>query len=236
MLKFLICDDNKNTLDCLSKMLEGIFVKNDLNAKIVYETTCANEVLSYIKDNSIDVFVLDINLKSDITGIDIAKQIRVNDKDCYIIFTTGHSEFVFMAYKLKTFDYLCKPISKDCLEDTILRLFNDLHSSTLCRKYIKLDNKNTLIDKNEIDYIKRNGMKIIFQTNSKAYETYSSFIKLQPQLPNNFVRCHKSYIANINNITKLEPSSNLIYFKNNTTCDIGPKYKENFMKEVHFYE
>ena len=232
MLKFLVCDDNKNTLNSLSKMLEDIFIKNDLNAKIVYKAKDDNDVLTYVKENPVDVFILDIQLKSNMNGLDLAKQIRKNNKNSYFIFVTGHSEFVFMAYKIKTFDYLCKPISKESLEDTILRLFDDIYGNTSCKKYIKLDNKNTLIDENEVDFLKSDGMKVIFQTNSNIYETYSSFAKLQQQLPNNFVRCHKSFIVNIKNIAKLEPASNLIYFKNNQTCDIGPKYKENFLKEV----
>ena len=127
-------------------------------------------------------------------------------------------------------------MAKAALEETILRLFDDITNNNERRTYIRLDNKNTLIDENEVQYIKRDGMKIIFQTKSESYQTYSSFAKLQNQLPKNFIRCHKSYIANINNIIKLEPTSNLIYFKNNITCDIGPKYKEDFMKEVNIYE
>ena len=37
---------------------------------------------------------------------------------------------------------------------------------------------------------------------------------------------------NIDNIDKLEPVSNLIHFKNNATCEIGPKYKKDLMKGV----
>ena len=236
MLNFLICDDNINLLNKLSNMLESIFIQYKLNAQVVFKATNSTDFLSYVKEHPIDVVILDINLNCKLNGLDIAKQIRTYNKDCYLIFATAHSEFVFIAYKFKTFDYLCKPITKQRLKETILRLFDDIYKSNSCKKYIKIDNKNTLIAQKEINYIERDGMKVIFQTNSKSYETYSSFTKLQQQLPKNFVRCHKSFIANINNITKLEPISNLIYFSNNATCDIGPKYKENFMKEVNFDE
>lgn len=233
MLNFIICDDNLNVLNKLSHMFESIFMKNDLKAKIAFKTTKDSELLSYLNENPIDVLVLDINLHSKLNGIEIANTVRKKNKDCYIIFTTAHSEFVFLAYQCKTFDYLCKPITQERLEETVLRLFNDIFGSTSHKKYIRLDNKNTIISENEVQYIKRDGMKVIFHTNSRDYEVYSSFIKLQDQLPNNFVRCHKSFIANVNNIMKLEPASNLIYFKNNTTCDIGPKYKAEFMKGVN---
>ncbi len=235
MLNFVLCDDNFNTLNKLSHMFESVFMKHDLEAKIAFKTTNDTELLSYLKENPIDVLILDINLNAKLNGLEIADKVRKKNKDCYIIFTTAHSEFVFLAYKYKTFDYLCKPITKERLEETVLRLFDDIQESTSHKKYIRIDNKNTIIDENEIQYIKRDGMKVIFHTNSRDYEVYSSFTKLQDQLPNNFVRCHKSFIANVNNITKLEAASNLIYFDDTTTCDIGPKYKDNFMKGVNTY-
>ena len=235
MLNFVICDDTLNALKKLSHMLESIFIENNLDARVVFTTTKADDVLSYINDNPIDVLVLDINLHSDLNGIDIANQVREKNKDCYFIFTTAHPEYVFLAYKCKTFDYLCKPISQECFEETILRLFDDIQKSASNRKYIRLDNKNTIIAESEVHFIKRDGMKIIFHTDSRNYEVYSSFAKIKEQLPNNFIRCHKSFIVNVNNISKLEPSSNLIYFNNNSTCDIGPKYKHDLMKGVDLH-
>lgn len=235
MLSFVICDDNSNTLNQISKMLGTIFVKNDFDANISFKTTSEKELLNYINHNSVDILVLDIQLNSKSTGLDIANKVREHNKNCYIIFTTAHSEFVFLAYQCKTFDYLCKPITKERLEETILRLFEDIKGDTRSNKYIKLDNKNTIINENEIQYIKRDGMKLVFHTPTRNYEAYSSFAKLQKQLPKNFIRCHKSFIANINNIDKLEPISNLVYFKNNSTCEIGPKYKEDFMKGVNLH-
>lgn len=235
MLKFIVCDDNIEVMNKLSNMLESIFLKNDLEAEIVLKTNTGEEILEFAKENLIDVLVLDINLNSKRNGIDIANKVREINKDCYIIFTTAHSEYVFLAYQCKTFDYLCKPITKERFELTILRLIEDISGNSKKIKYIKLDSKNTLINANEIQYIKRDGMKLIFHTSSKDYEVYSSFAKIQNQLPNNFIRCHKSFIANISNISKLEPTGNLIYFKNNATCDIGPKYKTEFMKGVSLH-
>lgn len=234
MLNFIICDDNQNVLNKISHIFESVFMKYDLEAQIAFKTTNTNELLSYLNENPIDVLVLDINLNSKLNGIEIANKLRKEHKKCYIIFTTAHSEYVFLAYKCKTFDFLCKPITKERLEETVLRLFDDIKNNSSNKNYIRLDNKNTIIDGNEVQYIKRDGMKIIFHTISRDYEIYSSFAKLQERLPKNFIRCHKSFIANINNIVKLEPSSNLIYFKDNNYCDIGPKYKDAFMKGVNF--
>lgn len=230
MLKFVICDDNKKILNQLSHIVESLFIKHSFDAEITLATTSGDELLEYINNNEFDVLILDINLHSKLTGLEIAELVRKTNKNCYIIFTTGYLEHVLTAFKYKTFDYICKPVNIERLEETIIRLFEDAVGSKT--KYIQLDNKNTIINQSKIQYIKREGMKLIFHTDNRDYEIYSSFAKIEDELPDNFIRCHKSFIANIDNITKLEPSTNMIYFDNNSTCDIGPKYKSLIMEVI----
>lgn len=230
MLNFVICDDNLNILDKFSKILENIFTKHGYDAKIGLKTDDVDELLDYINDNKTDVLILDINLKSDKTGLEIASKVRERNKDTYFIFTTAHLEYAMMAYKFKTFDYLAKPVTSDRIEETIVRLFNDINGFP--KKYIKIDNKKTIIDEAEILYIKRDGMKLIFHTKSRDYQTYSSFNKIQNSLPKNFIRSHKSYIVNINNIENIDFVTNTISFDSTSTCVIGPKFKDDLIREV----
>lgn len=232
MLRFCILDDNLNVVNKLSSMLETIFINNNFDAEISFKSTKPESFLSFVSTTPIDVLLIDIELKYKLTGIEIANKIREMNKNCYIIFTTGHLEYGLIAYKCKTFDFLPKPITLERLEDTIIRLFNDIKGNH--KNFIRLDNKNTIIEQQQIDYIKRDGTKLVFHTNSREYNVYSSFNKLQDKLPDNFVRCHKSFIANLDNVTKVEPVSNLIFF-DDCFCDIGPKYKNNFMEVFSNY-
>ena len=233
MLNFVLCDDNLTLLDKLSSMFESIFISNKIDATILFSTNKPKDLLDFVSSNKTDVVVLDIQLKSDINGLELAEKIRAINKSCYLIFTTGHMEYTLIAYKLKTFDYLPKPITTERLEETVLRILDDMNG--LSKKYLRIDNKNTLVDENEIHYIKRDAMKLVFHTSEKDYETYSSFNKIQSNLPDNFVRCHKSYIVNINKIVDVEPVSNTIFFNNNSHCFIGPKYKNKFMEVFDSY-
>ena len=233
MLHFVICDDNLNILDKLEKMLENIFTKNNFEAEVSFKSDNSEDVLDYIKHNPSDVFLLDINLKSSKTGLELAEEIRKVKKNSYLIFTTGHLEYAMVAYKYKTFDYIAKPITYDRLEDTVVRLFEDVNG--LNKRYLRIDNKNTLIDESEIQYVKRDGMKLVFHTPSRDYDTYSSFNKFQDRLPKTYIRCHKSCIANINQIKDIEPVSGTITFNDGSTCDIGPKYKSEFMEVLKSY-
>lgn len=227
MLSFVLCDDNLNILNKLSKMLETLFIKHNVDASVEFTSDKADEIYNYVKNNHVDVLILDINLKSKISGIDLAEKIRKDNKSIYIIFSTAHLEYSLVAYSVKTFDYLPKPIAIERLEVTLLRLLED--RELFNKNFIHIDNK-TVIDESEINYIKRDGMKLIFHTDKRTYETYSSFNKLKSLLPDNFVRCHKSYIANINNIQDIQSNTNTILFNNNIPCYIGPKYKNNLME------
>ena len=144
MLNFAICDDNVNILDKFSKILENIFVKHGYDAKVGISTNDVNKLLDYIDDNKTDVLILDINLKADKSGLEVASKVRESNKDTYFIFTTAHLEYAMMAYKFKTFDYLAKPVTSDRLEETIVRLFDDING--LPKRYLKLDNKKTIIE------------------------------------------------------------------------------------------
>ena len=235
MLNFVICDDNLSVLSKLQKMLESLFIKHNKNAQVSFVSDKPKEILHYIKTNETNVAILDIDLKDDISGLDLANIIRKFNKDIYLIFSTAHLEYMLVAYKYKTFDFLPKPLTYERLEETILRLFDDMDAPS--NKYIKLGNKNTLIKQDSINFIHKDGMKLVFHTDTKDYEVYSSFSKIENILPDNFVRCHKSYIANLDKISNVTPSSNVISFNNskNDKCYIGPKYKNNFMEVFNNY-
>lgn len=234
MLNFVICDDEVNMLNRLSTLFEKTFVKNDFSAKIVLKTSDYRKVISYMSSNIVNVVVLDIEFKnSNMNGLNIAEEIRKINKDCYIIFITSHFEYLMQAYDYKTFAYLFKnSLSVDTLSDTLSRLFDDISGNS--RKFLKIDNKGTFIDLNDIQFIEKNGMKLIYHTSHEKFETYNSFSKIEDSLPENFVRCHKSFVVNIDNIANISLSNNSITFKNNDVCYIGPKYKNCFMEVINY--
>lgn len=233
MLNFALCDDNINVLNKFSKILDLIFVNNDLEGNIAFTTSNPNEILEYIKNNPIDVVILDIDLKSKVSGLDIANKIRSINKKIYIIFATAHLEYLMLAYKCKTFDYLAKPISMENLETTILRLFNDINSDESHNSFIKINNRNTLIRADSVYYIEKDRTKLIFKTQNADYSVYSSFNKILDELPSNFKRCHKSFIVNVNNIKEID--NDVIHFVNNNKleCHIGHTYKKNFLEVLN---
>lgn len=234
MLNLVICDDDIHMINKLSLLFEKAFVKNDFDAKIVFKTQNYKELLSFMVSNQVNVVILDIEFKnSTVNGLNIAEEIRKMNKDCYIIFITSHFEYLMEAYDYKTFAYLFKnSLSVDTISTTLNRLFDDISGTS--SKFIKIDTKGTFIDLNDIQFIEKNGMKLVYHTSHSVLDTYNSFSKIESNLPNNFVRCHKSFIANVNNIVHISLTDSTITFKNNEVCYIGPKYKSLLLEVIDY--
>ena len=230
MLNIVLCDDNLSFLKGLEDMLYKLFIKHNLDANISFKTDCTSKLLEHIENNPVDILFLDITLKNKSVGLSVAEEIRKINKSLHLIFTTAHFEFVMEAYKVNAFDYLVKPISQNKLEETLLRLIDYLDNFN--NRFIKI-NSTTFINQDDVHYIRKDGMKLIFHTKDNEFETYNSFSKIKNNLPRHFVRCHKSFIANVSNISHVEAGTNTIFFNNSSKCYIGPRYKEEFMQKIN---
>ena len=85
MLNFVICDDNENSLSKFSKMLNLVFENNNLEGHITLSSPNPYDVLEYVSKHTVDAVILDIDLQSDISGLDLAQKIREISKNIYII-------------------------------------------------------------------------------------------------------------------------------------------------------
>lgn len=232
MLNFVICDDDIRMIEKLSSVIEKVLLNHDYDAKIVFKTTNYDKLLEYISSNNVNVVFLDIEFSGcKENGLDIAKKIRKINKNCYLIFVTSHFEYIANAYKFKTFDYIFKSsIDIENIGSTLKRLFDDVSDSDT--RFLKINNKNTFIDLKDILFIEKAGVRIIYHTYQTDYVSYNSFNKLI--LPENFIRCHKSFIVNIDNISNISYTDNIIYMKNGSTCYIGPKYKNSLLEVIRY--
>ena len=166
MVNFVICDDNDSFLSRLKKTLELTFIKYNFEARVSLAAKSSDEVLEFLNDNQIHVLILDIDLKSSLSGIQLAQKVREINKNVYIIFITGHLEYILQAYKVKTFDFLPKPVTVEKIEETLQRLFQDINIATY--NYINISNK-VFLNTDDINYIRKEGMKIIFHTRTREY-------------------------------------------------------------------
>lgn len=232
MIHFVLCDDNIMVLSKLKEMLNSIFLKYDFDATVKLATNSTKELIKFVNSNRIDVLFMDIDLNTKENGIEIAKLIRKSNKSLYLIFVTAHFEYIISSFECKTFDFIQKPFTYARLERTILRIFDDIDGFN--SRFIDINNSGQIINRDSIDFIEKDGMKAIYKTINESFESYCSFNQIETTLPQNFVRCHKSFIVNINNIHHVDSKSNTIFFQDGLIANncIGPKYKNKFMEVV----
>ncbi len=118
-MNILIIDDNKN----FREMLKTFFSENKYD---VFEASNSEESLFILKNNIIDLILLDLKLGSE-NGIDILKKIRKNYPIIPLILMTAYAtiETAVNAIKLGANDYIQKPVNLDALDIKIKKLIKE---------------------------------------------------------------------------------------------------------------
>lgn len=80
-----------------------------------------DEALSALDGEAVDIAFLDIEL-GHISGVELAKKIKVVFPFCNIVFCTGYSTFTMQAFDLGASDYLMKPITEEKMMHALSQL------------------------------------------------------------------------------------------------------------------
>lgn len=232
MLQIVVCDDNSEYLNNICNFVEGIISDNCLNAKLVFKTGSPFEVQQFLKKNEANVFFMDIDLKASITGYDLAREIKESNPRLYIVFLTEQLQYVLQSFKVRPFDFLPKPASKNILEECLLAInkdFQDLtHQNEAQNLIVKFGSTIHYVPKNEIVYIETFSNKSIIHTIASNVTCYESLDSFEKRLYNEktFVRCHKSFLANRAYFSEIRLNTLEIIFTTGHICYIGKKYKD----------
>lgn len=91
---------------------------------LVASAKCAKEALLLIKDSKYDLLILDVNLP-DVSGFDLAKNIRSLDDKAVIMFLTARDLEVdiIQGYDMGGDEYITKPFNIDILHRKIKAIF-----------------------------------------------------------------------------------------------------------------
>ena len=160
-----------------------------------------------------------------LTGVECAKRIADIEPKTIIVFATAHQEYMPEAFEVYAFDYLIKPFKIDRLEQTLDRIkgTENVKQGTYEKEKIKgnytpkklmIKNKEgiSVIDIYEIILIQREDRTTAIYTLQDRYTTSDGLSELEEKLDESiFFRCHKSYIININYISKIYPYGRWTY-------------------------
>jgi DNA-binding LytR/AlgR family response regulator len=163
--------------------------------------TNALQGLEYLKNHEIPLVFLDINMP-DISGIDLVELLPAGTE---VIFTTAYSEFAVKGFDLEALDYLLKPFNltrfvKAC-EKARTRILGNTDDSWT---FIKTQEGQVRIDFSDLLYCESQGNYVIFQNSEEKYQSRMTLQEAERLLPSYFIRTHRSFLANKNQIKVAE--------------------------------
>lgn len=208
MIKAFIVDDEPLAREVVKKHLQKY-----TDIVLVGEANDGFEALKLIPEVKPDLLFLDIQMPK-INGFELLELLSENPS---VIFTTAFDEFALKAFEVNALDYLLKPFSEERFDNAVSKKRNSelqhetkrdiplqiIHEQN--RIVVKDGTEIKIIPIDEVDYIEAYDDYVkIYQ--GKKYilkkQTMNHFEQVLPK--DQFIRIHRSYILNVNQLTKIE--------------------------------
>lgn len=220
----------------------------DLGFEVVGSFDSGEDALRQIKILQPDLVILDIDLSGEMTGIDVARQLKQEGNIPFIFLTAlADSQTVEKAKLAEPYAYLVKPVSPESLYSTIeITLHNaarrnaDIDTATAIGENVSIDegffvkNKKRLekVLLKDILWVEAYDIYAMIKTQTGQHLLSHSLKTVEEKFPPaNFIRVHRSFLVNKEKIDAIEENDLLIY---NTRIPIGKTYRENLMNKLSF--
>lgn len=217
-MRIALVDDETAQLQHLENLLVRELADSACHTAYRIDTYDNGQVfLEHWTSGSYDVIILDIFMEK-ITGVDIAKQIRISDPGVKIVFCSRSNDFASESYLVNALFYLLKPATSDSVASMLKRLNPNLIQRT---QTIILPDGHTLIQRQILYTEYRNHVISIHLTTGEIYRLRTNHSELEKLLvPCGYI-CSpsKGILMNFHEISQLQSSS--VLMSDGTTLPIS---------------
>lgn len=202
MLHLAVCDDRTEDRERLCRLLEEYGQCNNLELTIDQWST-GEEFLLAFAPGRYQLLFLDIYMKQ-INGVETARTLREQDENCAIVFVTTSQEHAVDGFDVNALHYLLKPITAAQLEAVFQRLTR-LQKKEPAYITVRSQRLDVRCNVNDILFAEIYDKLCLIHTKTNTIQTYTPLDEIERQLPASlFLRCHRSYLANMSYITRME--------------------------------
>jgi len=233
MIRCIAIDDEPLALDVLEDFIEQVpFLE------LVQTCQSAVEALELLHKENIQLIFLDIQMPQ-ISGVQFLKSL---DKRPKVIFTTAYSDYALEGFNLDAVDYLLKPFTFERFLKAVNKAYQQINmqpTDTTSPEDVPPQPKEYMFVKSGYDIIKVRydeiryieGLKdyVKIHTDGKTIVSLMSMKVLAEELPENFVRVHRSFIVNFERITLVKKRKVHIQ---QVEIPIGEVYREAFLEKL----
>lgn len=232
MLNIYVCDDNETQLHNIVKYVSNAILIEEYDMTLALATNDPYEVLKESEVNHhTGIYFLDVDLQSDINGIQLAEKIRKHDPRGFIVFITTHSEMSHLTfkYKVEALDYIIKDDFdsvkskvKDCLAN-IAQKYKPKSSKNMDILYIKSDDRILHVEFDKIILLETAPKvhKVILYAVDRQMEFYGRLKDIEKKLDDRFIRCHKSCIVNKHMIKEVNKRERIALLDSGLACMVS---------------
>ena len=244
MIKVVIVDDEEPAILELKFLVEKY---DEVEVIACYDKP--KKALKEIPLINPDVVFLDIEMPN-IDGITLASKLINKCNDLFVVFATAFEDYAIRAFEINAVDYILKPIDEGRLENTIKRIANKIKINEVRPDYEKVFHKFiekkekkkvpvwendciVLLDLENIIYCMAEEGKVKIYGINGIYRYEQNLTILETYLKDeNFFRCHRSFLINIDRIQKIKPWFNNTYIVNLKGYDGDVPVSRKHMKEL----
>ncbi|MGL6173379.1 MAG: LytR/AlgR family response regulator transcription factor [Cellulosilyticaceae bacterium] len=214
MINIAICEDNdldrKILEQYLQEVMENKLKKGKIESYLISTYTNGTDIMNDLEKHKYHLVFLDMYM-GDMIGIEIAKKIRSLDGQTLIIFVTSSRDFAIEGYSVRAYHYLLKPIMKIQVIDTIESAIDHILEKE--DRYLLLPTLEGIskIKLQDLYYIECVARKTLIVMKDEKFTCTYNINTMEEKLNNmGFVRCHRSFIINLNYISSLRTGSILM--------------------------
>lgn len=211
-LKAVIVDDEQPICDEIEYLL-----KKHPNIKVQETFNNCFDAITYITEYRPDVIFLDIKMPG-ISGLEMAKKLMKLSRPPLVVFITAFQEHALEAFDTPAIGYIIKPVTEAKLS-VIMQKIHHLMTNyqhkplDLTTKICVMDNGKILpLQKKDVVLAYVNEKDVYIRTADKQYTCTLMFKEIEAILSDsNFLRVHRQYIVNLDQVLEIIPWFNGSY-------------------------
>lgn len=241
-MRVAICEDDQYHRELMFTSINNFALFHEPSIEIVFCSNNPNQLLQIMQSKQIDCFILDIELNEVINGMDVAIAIRENDPLAQIIFVTTHANQsgLTFTYKLAALDFIVKESAEQIKEKVIEAIksaftkYQKIGQLDQTKWFqIKVGEKVKNINLQDIYFIETSPQphKLELYEKNGCHVFYSTMKELDC-LGDNFFRCHKSHLINLNHVVEVNMKERFVVMKNNAKCPVSFRLMRELKKRL----
>lgn len=209
MQQIVICDDNPEVLLSVKKMVDELW-KTPHQTTGLFSWEALERYLTVEAPGRADILLLDIML-GDQNGIDLSRRLLERWPRMRVIFMTGYIELCEEIFQGRPTAFLVKPVKPEKLLFALDKAERELEENDAEYLTVLDRTQNPVrISLRRMEYAESKSRVVRIRTDGQMVECGLRMGELELQLPEQFIRCHQSYLVNLEYVRRLEQGKLLL--------------------------